>query len=65
MRPVLGRFFHAEEDRVPDRDRVAVIGYDFWHSRFGGSPAAVGSVMTINSVAFTDNRYCAAPTRRA
>ena len=53
MQPVLGRFFHADEDRVPDRDRVAVIGYDFWHSRFGGNPAAVGSVMTINSVAFT------------
>ncbi len=53
MQPVLGRFFHADEDRVPDRDRVAVIGYDFWHSRFGSNPAAVGSVMTINSVAFT------------
>ena len=53
MQPVLGRFFHTDEDRVPDRDRVAVIGYDFWHSRFGGNSAAVGSVMTINSVAFT------------
>ncbi len=53
MRPALGRFFHADEDRVPDRDRVAVIGYDFWQSWFDGSPAAVGSVMTINGVAFT------------
>lgn len=53
MRPVLARFFDADEDRVPDRDRVAVIGYDFWQSWFGGSPAAVGSVMTINGGAFT------------
>ena len=53
MRPVLGRFFSADEDRVPDRDRVAVIGHDFWQSWFSGSPAAVGSVMTINGVAFT------------
>ena len=53
MRPALGRFFHADEDRVPDRDRVAVIGYDFWQSWFDGSPAAVGSVMTINGAAFT------------
>ena len=53
MKPVLGRFFRADEDRVPDRDHVVVIGYDFWRSWFGGSPAAVGSVMTINSVPFT------------
>src|SRR6186713_265015 len=53
IRPVLGRFFRADEDRVPDRDRVAVIGYDFWQSWFGGSPEAVGSVMTINGVRFT------------
>lgn len=53
MRPVLGRFFQAVEDQVPDRDRVAVIGYDFWQSRLAGTPAAVGSVISINSVAFT------------
>ena len=53
MRPVLGRFFRADEDRVPDRDRVAVIGYDFWQSWFSGSPEAVGSGMTINGVRFT------------
>jgi putative ABC transport system permease protein len=53
MRPVVGRFFHADEDRIPDRDRVAVIGYDFWQSWFGGSAAAVGSMMTINGVTFT------------
>ena len=34
MRPALGRFFRPDEDRVPDRDRVAVIGYDFWQSWF-------------------------------
>jgi len=53
MRPVLGRFFYSDEDRVPDRDRVAVIGHDFWQSWLGGRPEAVGSVVTINGVAFT------------
>jgi predicted permease len=53
LRPALGRFFQPEEDRVPDRDRVAVIGYDFWQSSFAASPAAVGSPITINGTAFT------------
>ena len=37
-RPVLGRFFSADEDAVPDRDAVAMIGYGLWQSRFGGDP---------------------------
>src|ERR1700730_94724 len=32
IRPNRGRFFHPDEDRVPDRDRVAVIGQDFWRA---------------------------------
>jgi len=52
LQPALGRFFHADEDRVPDRDRVAVIGHDFWRSWFAGDPAAVGSSLTINGVPF-------------
>jgi predicted permease len=53
MQPALGRFFGPEEDRVPDRDHVAVVGYDFWRSWLGGTAAAIGSPMTINGVAFT------------
>jgi putative ABC transport system permease protein len=53
LQPALGRFFHPDEDRVPDRDRVAVIGHDFWRAWFAGSPAAVGSPITINGTAFT------------
>ncbi len=53
MQPSLGRFFRADEDRIPDRDRVAVVGYDFWRSWLGGVPAALGSAITINGVAFT------------
>jgi hypothetical protein len=51
--PALGRFFYGEEDRVPDRDRVAVLGYDFWRSWFAADPAAVGSSLSINGVPFT------------
>ena len=53
MQPALGRFFRADEDRVPDRDRVVVIGYDFWRSWFDSASTALGSTMTINGVAFT------------
>ena len=53
LQPALGRFFRADEDRVPDRDRVVVLGYDFWRSWFDTAPTALGSTMTINGVAFT------------
>src|SRR6185503_9298787 len=53
LQPALGRFFHADEDRVPDRDRVAVLGYDFWRTWFAADPSAVGSALTVNGVPFT------------
>jgi len=53
IEPEGGRFFHADEDRVPDRDRVAVIGHDFWRTWLAASPKAVGTSITINGVAFT------------
>src|ERR1041385_2776975 len=42
LKPALGRFFTADEDSVPDRDAVAVIGYGLWRSRFAGDAAIVG-----------------------
>jgi hypothetical protein len=53
LQPAAGRLFLADEDRVPDRDRVAVIGYNFWQVWFAGAPSAIGSTPTINGVAFT------------
>ena len=32
---------------------VAVLGYDFWQRRFGGSPAAIGRRITVERVPFT------------
>lgn len=53
IEPEQGRFFHADEDRVPDRDRVAVIGHDFWRTWLNASPTAIGSSLTVNGVPVT------------
>ena len=53
VRPALGRFFNADEDAVPDRDAVAVIGHGLWQSRFGGDPGVLGEHIVINGREFT------------
>lgn len=50
--PYLGRFFTPQEDSVPDRDAVAVIGYGLWRSWFGADPAVLGKTMRINGKSF-------------
>jgi predicted permease len=53
VRPVLGRFFSADEDRVPNGTDVVVLGYGYWQSRFGGDAAALGKPLRIGSRTFT------------
>jgi putative ABC transport system permease protein len=53
LQPALGRFFRDEEDRVPDRDHVAIVGYGFWQSWLGGASTVLGSTLSINGVPFT------------
>ena len=50
--PAVGRLFTIDDDRR-DRPSVVVLGYGFWHSRFNGSPEAIGSAVTLNGHAFT------------
>jgi putative ABC transport system permease protein len=52
LRPSLGRFFDAEDDRVPDRNAVAVISYAFWQSAFHGNPQVLREPLTINATTF-------------
>lgn len=51
-RPVLGRFFTADEDTVPDRDAVAVLTHRTWQRDFGGSAQAVDATVLINGRQF-------------
>lgn len=46
-RPLLGRAFHAEEDR-PGHNRVVILAQHTWHRIFGGDPSVIGRVVSIN-----------------
>ncbi len=50
--PILGRRFVAEDDH-PGAPAVAIIGYDVWHSRYGGEASAVGRSVRINETPVT------------
>jgi putative ABC transport system permease protein len=45
--PPLGRNFTSEEDR-PGAPAVCLISYGLWQTRFGGNPAALGRVISID-----------------
>src|SRR5262245_56649941 len=53
LQPSLGRFFSSEDDRIPGRDPVAVLGHDLWRTRWRGDRKIVGSVVRINGTDFT------------
>ena len=47
-RPVLGRFFTADEDSVPVGKPVAVLGYTFWQTEFGGRSDVLGKTIRVD-----------------
>jgi predicted permease len=53
VRPALGRFFSPEEDRVPEGSPVAVLGHEYWHSKYGGSRDALGQSVRIGRKIYT------------
>ena len=52
-KPVIGRFFTPEEDRVPEGTNVAVIDYGFWQSSYGGRSDVLGETLNIGSQTYT------------
>lgn len=53
IRPVMGRFFTAEEGRTPGAAPVAVLGYGAWQQRFGAVPDMLGKKIRLNNIVFT------------
>ncbi|MGD0668128.1 MAG: ABC transporter permease [Bryobacteraceae bacterium] len=50
--PQLGRTFRPDEDAVPGRDAVTVIGHDLWQQDFGSAPDIVGRKILVDGIEF-------------
>jgi predicted permease len=53
IRPHLGRMFLPEEDSVPGRNPVVVLGYPLWQREFGADSAIIGRAIRLNDQPFT------------
>src|SRR5271165_140522 len=53
VHPVLGRDFRPDEDQVPGRDAVVILGYDFWRTEFNGDRDVIGRMVRLNGIDFT------------
>jgi macrolide transport system ATP-binding/permease protein len=49
----LGRAFRSDEDTVPGRDAVVVLGHELWRTDFASDPNVVGRTIFLNNVPFT------------
>jgi predicted permease len=53
IRPFLGRFFHASDERGPNSAPYIVLAYSYWHTRFDDDRGVVGRTVQIDGHPFT------------
>ncbi|HEV3253903.1 MAG TPA: ABC transporter permease [Candidatus Acidoferrales bacterium] len=53
VEPRLGRGFREDEDQVPGRNPVVVLGPDFWKHEFASDPSILGRTIRLNGTEFT------------
>jgi putative ABC transport system permease protein len=53
VEPTIGRTFRPEEDQVPGRDAVVVLGRTMWEQEFGSDRSILGRHVRINGVELT------------
>jgi macrolide transport system ATP-binding/permease protein len=53
VEPRVGRGFRDDEDQVPGRNAVVVLGPNFWKHEFAGDPSALGRTIRLNGTDFT------------
>jgi macrolide transport system ATP-binding/permease protein len=53
VQPTIGRTFRPEEDQVPERDAVVVLGRAMWEQEFRSEPGVLGRRVRINGAEFT------------
>ena len=51
--PALGRYFGPSEDRVPEGATVAVLGYNYWQTRYGGRADVLGKSISVGRRNYT------------
>jgi predicted permease len=49
----LGRAFRPDEDKVPGRDAVVVLGHELWRTDFASDRSVIGRTIFLNNVPFT------------
>ena len=52
-KPMMGRFFHPEDDQNPGASPYAVLSYGCWQAKFGGDPGIVGKTIRLNRLPYT------------
>ena len=52
-RPVIGRWFTTDEDKPPAGATVAVLGYNYWQSRYAGATDVIGKKINIGRQLYT------------
>jgi predicted permease len=53
VEPRLGRGFREDEDQVPGRNPVVILGPDFWRHEFASNPSVLGKTILLNGAKFT------------
>jgi len=51
--PALGRYFGPSEDHTPEGAAVAVLGYNYWQTRYGGAADILGKSIAVGSRGYT------------
>ena len=52
QRPLLGRDFRAD-DGTPEADKVVILSYGLWQTRYGGDPSILGTALTLSAESYT------------
>jgi len=50
--PEVGRAFRRDEDQVPGRDAVIVLGHELWEQQFAADPQVLGRTVRLNGNEF-------------
>jgi predicted permease len=49
VKPLIGRTFTPEDDRIPGGHPVLVLSHNYWVRRFGGDTTVVGRALRVNT----------------